>query len=119
MESEQAAATTVALLESRLAINYILGGLFDNQYQSKRQQKKLLRAAIIKARVNAVHMENRHEETKLVDDPISFPPVNPNKVIVPHYDALVLTLCINGFDVHKVLIDPGNAENLLQLPAFK
>ena len=119
MESEQATATTIAFLESGLAINYILGGLFDNQYQSKRQQKKLLRATIIKARVNAVHMENRHEETKLVDDPISFPPVNPNKVIVPHYDALVLTLCINGFDVHKVLIDPGNAENLLQLPAFK
>ena len=36
-----------------------------------------------------------------------------------HYDALVLTLCINGFDVHKELIDPDNVENLLQLPAFK
>ena len=64
-------------------------------------------------------MENKHEETKLVDGPISFPPVNPNRVIMPQYDALVLTLCINGFDVHKVLINPGNAENLLQLPAFK
>ena len=49
VELEQAAATTVALLESRLAINYILDGLFDNQYQSKRQKKKLLRAATIKA----------------------------------------------------------------------
>ena len=39
-------------------------------------------------------------------------------VIVPQYDALVLTLCINGFDVHKVLVDPGNAADLLQLPAF-
>ena len=38
---------------------------------------------------------------------------------MPHYDALVLTLCINGFDVHKVLINPGSATNLLQLPAFK
>ena len=35
-----------------------------------------------------------------------------------HYDALVLTLCINGFDVHRVLVDPGSATNLLQLLAF-
>ena len=26
---------------------------------------------------------------------------------------------VNGFDVHRVLIDPGNATDLLQLPAFK
>ena len=38
---------------------------------------------------------------------------------MPHYDAMVPTLCINGFDVHKVLIDPGSAAELLQLPAFK
>ena len=37
---------------------------------------------------------------------------------MPHYDALVLTLCINGFDVHRVLVDPGSATDLLQLPAF-
>ena len=37
---------------------------------------------------------------------------------MPHYDALVLTLCISDFDVHKVLVDPGSAANLLQLPAF-
>ena len=38
---------------------------------------------------------------------------------MPYYDALVLTLCINSFDVHKVLIDPGSAADLVQLPAFK
>ena len=37
---------------------------------------------------------------------------------MPHYNALVLTLCINDFDVHRVLVDPGNAADLLQLPAF-
>ena len=35
-----------------------------------------------------------------------------------HYDAFVLTLCISGFDVHMVLVDPGSATDLLQLPAF-
>ena len=37
---------------------------------------------------------------------------------MPHYDALVLTLCINGFDVNRVLVDPNSATDLLQLPAF-
>ena len=64
-------------------------------------------------------MEGKHDETKPIDGPISFPSVNPNWVIVPQYDVLVLTLYINGFDVHMVLIDPGSATDLLQLPAFK
>ena len=38
---------------------------------------------------------------------------------MPHYDALVLKLCINGFDVHMVLVDPSSAADLLQLLAFK
>ena len=37
---------------------------------------------------------------------------------MPHYDALVLTICINGFDVHMVLVDPSSVADLLQLPAF-
>ena len=122
-ESVQAAdrvmvGTTIPL-ESIPAINYILGRPSDDQYQSRHQQKKLLRDATVKARVNASHTEGSHEETSPIDCSISFPPVNPNRVIVPHYDALVLTLCISGFDVHRVLIDPSSAVDLLQLPAFK
>ena len=37
---------------------------------------------------------------------------------MPHYDALVHTLYINGFDMHMVLVHPGSAIDLLQLPAF-
>ena len=78
-----------------------------------------MRAAIVKAKVNAIHTEGRHKETKPIDGPISFPPVNPNKIIIPHYDALVLTLCINSFYVNRVLVDPSSAADLLQLLAFK
>ena len=53
-----------------------------------------------------------------IDGPISFALINSNKVIVPHNDVLVLTLCINGFDVHKVLVDADSAKDLLQLPTF-
>ena len=35
-----------------------------------------------------------------------------------YYDALVLTLCISDFDVHKVLVDPGSGVDLLQFPTF-
>ena len=77
-----------------------------------------MRAATIKARVNAIHMGGNLEETKPIDGPVSFPPVNPNRVIMPHYDALVLTLCISDFDVHRVFVEPGSATYLLQLPAF-
>ena len=104
--------------ESRPTINYILGGLLNDKYQSKRQQKKLMRATTIKAQVNVVHTSGSQEETEPIDDPISFPPVNPNRVIVVHYDALVLILCINDFDVHRVLVDPGRAADLFQLLAF-
>ena len=77
-----------------------------------------MRAVTVKARVNAIHMGGSSEEIKPIDDPISFPPINLNMVIVPHYDALVLALCISGFDVHRVLVDPDSVADLLQSPAF-
>ena len=54
-----------------------------------------------------------------IDGPLSFPHMNPTRVIIPHQDALVLTMCINNFDVHRVLVDPGSATDLLQLLAYK
>ena len=100
-------------------INYILGGPTDDQCQFSRQRKKLLRAATVQARVNTISTPDYSEAIQPVDDPISFLPINPSKVIIPHHYALVLTLCINNFDVHRVLVDPGSTADLLQLPAFR
>ena len=36
-----------------------------------------------------------------------------------YYDGLVLTICINGFDVHRILVYLSSAADLLQLPVFK
>ena len=105
--------------EPRPTINYILGGLTDDQYQSKRQKKRLLLAATIRARINTIHAPDSSIVVKSIDDPISFPPINPSRVIIPHHDALVLTLCIDDFDAHKVLVDPSSAADLLQLPTFR
>ena len=105
--------------EPRPTINYILGGPTDDQYQSKRQKKSMLRAAAIRAWINTIHALVSTRTVQSVDSPISFPSINPSKVIVPHHDALVLTLCINDFDVHRVLVDLGSVVDLLQLPAFR
>ena len=79
----------------------------------------MLRAALVKARVNIISTRENTTVAQPIDGSISFPPVNSTQVITPHYDALVLTFCINGFDVHRVLVDPGSAADLLHLPSFK
>ena len=69
--------------------------------------------------MNTISTSDNNRAIQPVDDPISYPPINPSRVIIPHHDALVLTLCINNFDVHRVLVNPGSATDLLQLPAFR
>ena len=69
--------------------------------------------------MNTISTPDNNEAIQPVDGPISFPLINPSRVITPQHDALVLTLCINNFDVHRVLVDPSSAADLLQLPAFR
>ena len=105
--------------ESRPIINFVLGGPIDDQYRSKRQRRKMLRAASVRALVNTINTLVSSTAVQPIDCPISFHPINPARVITPHYDALILTLCINNFDVHRVLVDPGSPAELLHLPAFR
>ena len=102
----------------RSTINFILGGPADNQYQSKKQRRRMLWTASVRARVKTISDRGDVLVVLPLDDPISFPPINPTRVITPHYDVLVLTVCINSFDVHRVLVDPGSAADLLHLLAF-
>ena len=105
--------------EPRPTINCILGGPADNQYQSKKYQRRTLQIASIRARIKAISNQGSIPAAQPVDGSISFPPINPTRVITPHYDALVLTVCINSFDVHRVLVDPGSAADLLHFLAFQ
>ena len=79
----------------------------------------MILAASIRARVNVISNRGDVPAVMPVDGPISFLPINPTWVITPHYDALILIVCINSFDVHRVLIDLGSAVDLLHLPASK
>ena len=69
--------------------------------------------------MKTIHILYSSRAIQLIDDPISFPPINPSKVIILHHNALVLTLCINDFDVHRVLVDPSSTAYLLKLPTFR
>ena len=101
------------MLKPRPTINYILGEPADDLYQSKRQRRKLLRASIVRTRANTINTPDNSRAVQPIDGPISFSPINPSKVITPHHDALVLTLCINNFDIHRVLVDLDSATDLL------
>ena len=113
------AASSKLQPKPRPTINYILGSSVDDQYQSKRQRRKLLRAATVRTWVNTISTPDNSRAIQLVNGHISFPLINLSRVITPYHDALVLTLCINNFDVHGVLVDLGNAANMLQLPTFR
>ena len=76
----------------------------------------MLRAASVRAQVNIISTPESRTAVQPVDGPISFPPIDPTRVITPYYDALALS--INNFDVHRVLVDSGSAAELLTLPAF-
>ena len=79
----------------------------------------MLHAASVRARINTISTSESGVAIQQVGGPVSFPPINPTRVITPHYDALILTLCINNFDVHRVLVDPSSATDLLHLLAFQ
>ena len=78
----------------------------------------MLCKASIKAIINTINTPESSTTLQPIDGLVSFPPIDSTQIITPHYDALVLTLCINNFDVHKVLVDPGSAAELLHLLAF-
>ena len=48
-----------------------------------------------------------------IDGVITFPLVDPNWVLQPQQDALILTLGISDFDVRRIIIDPGSSVDLL------
>ena len=54
-----------------------------------------------------------------INDTITFPPVDVNWVLQLHENALVLTLGEGGFEVRRILVDPGSSADLLQMSAYK
>ena len=70
-------------------------------------------------RVHTIQCTFTNDSVQQIDEPITLPPIGSNRVILLHGDALVLTLGVNGFDVHKILIDLGSSTDLLQMSTYR
>lgn len=68
----------------------------------------------IRERINSVQCTFSKESVHPIDDTIIFPPIDSNQVLWPHEDGLVLTLGVGGFNMRRILVDPGSSTNILQ-----
>ena len=54
-----------------------------------------------------------------IDETITFPNIDVNRVLQPHENALILMLGMGGFDVRRILVDPGGSVDHLQMLAYR
>nr|CAN83240.1 hypothetical protein VITISV_021676 [Vitis vinifera] len=95
-------------------INYINGGPFDEEYDSKRKRQRLLRAASVRERVNFIRPGITGGGPRPIDGTIIFPLVDPTRILQSHRDVLILSLEIGDFEVRRILVDPGSSTDLVQ-----
>ena len=79
----------------------------------------LVHATSIRERIHVVQCISTNEGVRSIDKPIIFPSIDSNRVILPHEDALVLTLGVDSFDMRKNLIYPRSSIDLLQMLAYR
>ena len=98
----------------KAVINYITEGPSDEEYDSKRKRRKLLRAASVREHVNSIRPGITGGGPRPIDGTIIFPPVDPTRILQPHRDALIMSLEIGDFDVRRILVDLGSSVDLVQ-----
>ena len=116
---ELAVQAPTSLVVPRVVINYIHGDPVNDKHNSKRQRWRLLHATSVKEWVNSIQHNFSEESVRPIDGTITFPSVGANRVLQLHEDALVPTLRVGGFNVRRVLVDPGSSANLLQMSAYR
>ena len=79
----------------------------------------LLRAASVREQVSPVRPGLTSRSAHPIDGVITFLPMDPNRILRLHQDALILTLGVSDFDVRQILIDPGSSTDLLQESVIK
>ena len=114
-----ATVTPTTFVAPRVVINYIHGGPLDKEYNSKRKRQRLFQAASIQEQVSFIWPGLTSTSTRPIDWVITFPPVDSNRILQPHRDALILMLGISDFYVRRILVDPGSSIDLLQVSVIK
>ena len=90
-------------LRPRQTINFILGGPADNQYQSKKQRRKMLSTALVRARVNTVSAQENIIAVQRVDGPRSFP------LLTLHGSLPLITMHLYFLSILTVLMYTGSS----------
>ncbi|XP_077226391.1 uncharacterized protein LOC143859619 [Tasmannia lanceolata] len=90
-------------------INTIMGGPAAGGTSSS-TQKAYAR------RVNAVHTCDKKMK---IENEISFSDTDLNNLILPHDDALVITMLVANWELKKILVDNGSSADILYYHAFK
>ncbi|GLT81869.1 hypothetical protein SLE2022_002980 [Rubroshorea leprosula] len=95
-------------------IHMITGGLETGGLSSK--QRKLY--------VKEVKHQNRAQKQKFdnadwKNQPITFTLADFDTVVTPHSDPLVTSVTINNCEVQRVLVDTGNAPNIMYFHCFE
>ena len=111
--------TPITSAAPRLVIKYIHGWPIDKKYNSKRKTQRLLWATSVREQVNSIQPRLADKGMCPIDGVITFSLVDPNRVLQPYQDVLILTLGISDFYVRQILVDPGNSVDLLQMSTFK
>ncbi|XP_065631068.1 uncharacterized protein LOC136068184 [Quercus suber] len=67
-----------------------------------------------------VHLTGSRPNTTRVESPIiGFTKEDARRLHHPHDDALVVSIRVGGYNVHRVLIDNGSSADILYYPAFQ
>ncbi|XP_077215667.1 uncharacterized protein LOC143850294 [Tasmannia lanceolata] len=67
-------------------------------------------------RINAVHTTNKKTR---IENEISFSDADLDNLILPHDDALVITMPVANWEVKKILVDNGSSADILYYHAFQ
>jgi hypothetical protein len=67
--------------------------------------------------VYSLHRPSKVARTELVV--LSFSEKDARGVVMPHDDALVVTLTVANHGIHRILVDNGSSANILYWPAFQ
>ena len=108
-----------SLIAPRAIINYIHRGPIDDKHSSRQQRRRLLRATFVKEWINSVQHIFVKGSVHLVDNIITFLPIDVNHVLQPHENSLILALRVGGFDMRRILIDPDSLVDLLKMLAYR
>ena len=94
--SAQAPASSIA---PKAIINYIHGSPIDDKHNFRRKRQRFFRMATVREQISPLQHIFTKGSVHLINNTITFPSTDVNRVLQSHEDTLILTLGVGGFKV--------------------